>query len=293
MQHKTRPSPAHLEAYFRPDEDPRILEHYVEDAKRSGRPKTITEAIEQKVLASVREDSSGREKSSEYLGYEVNISRSSVLRILKRHGLTCVKPTRKPILTPKMREARLRFARAHAHWTLEDWKQVIWTDETSVVLGHRRGTVRLWRDSKEAYDPTCIHRRWKGFSEFMFWGLFTWYEKGLTHIWKPETVTMKNTATKEIKAMNLILEISKKAEWEVSNGVRRLNITRNLAGSKPEWKWNKKNGKLSRDSNGGIDWYRYWKVRENSTLWTYTYHTTGDITSKTYPIRTRMSEKAT
>jgi Transposase len=107
---------------FRPDEDPRILEYYVKDVKRSGRLKTITKAIEQKVLASVREDSGGREKSSEYLGYEVNISRSSVLRILKRHGLTCVKPTRKPILTLKMREARLRFARAHAHWILEDWK---------------------------------------------------------------------------------------------------------------------------------------------------------------------------
>jgi Transposase len=173
---------------FRPDEDPRILEHYVEDAKRSGRPKTITEAIEETVLASVREDRSGREKSSEYLGYEVNISRSSVLRILKRHGLTCVKATRKPILTPKMREARLRFARAHGHWTSENWKQVIRTDETSVVLGHRRGAVRLWRDSKEAYDPTCIRRRWKGFSEFMFWGSFTWYEKGPTHIWKPVSV---------------------------------------------------------------------------------------------------------
>jgi hypothetical protein len=35
----------------------------VKDAKRSGRPKPITEAIEQKVLASVREDSSGREKA--------------------------------------------------------------------------------------------------------------------------------------------------------------------------------------------------------------------------------------
>jgi hypothetical protein len=34
---------------FYPDEDSFILEHYVEDAKRSGRLKTITEAIEQKV----------------------------------------------------------------------------------------------------------------------------------------------------------------------------------------------------------------------------------------------------
>jgi hypothetical protein len=46
----------------------------------------------------------------------------------------------------------------------------------------------------------------------MFWGIFIWYEKGLPHIWKPEIGTMKNTATKEVEAVNLILEIPKKAE---------------------------------------------------------------------------------
>jgi hypothetical protein len=28
-------------------------------------------------------------------------------------------------------------------------------------------------------------------------------------------------------------------------------------GRKPEWRWNKTNGKLVRESKGGIDWYRY------------------------------------
>ena len=42
--------------------------------------------------------------------------------------------------------------------------------------------------------------------------------------------------------------------------MRRLRITCNMPGKKPVWKWNKKNGKLSRDtSKGGIDWYRYYK----------------------------------
>jgi hypothetical protein len=52
-----------------------------------------------------------------------------------------VKPTKKPGLTDKMKAARLKFCQDHADWTLEDWKNVIWTDETSVVLGHRRGAV--------------------------------------------------------------------------------------------------------------------------------------------------------
>uniref|UniRef100_A0A093UTP7 Uncharacterized protein n=1 Tax=Talaromyces marneffei PM1 TaxID=1077442 RepID=A0A093UTP7_TALMA len=40
----------------------------------------------------------------------------------------------------KMKQARLAFALEHQHWTLEDFKNIIWTDETSVVLGHRRGS---------------------------------------------------------------------------------------------------------------------------------------------------------
>ena len=32
---------------------------------------------------------------------------------------------------------------------------------------------------------------------------------------------------------------------------------RNKPGKKPEWKWDKKHGKLERNSKGGIDWWRY------------------------------------
>lgn len=252
---------------FRPEEDPRILEAYVEDAERCGRPQTITEAIQAKLLAGVREDRNGREKSSEVLAYEVGISRRSALRILKAHGLTNVKPTRKPGLTVAMRLARLKFALEHAHWTLEDWKRVIWTDETSVILGQRRGSIRVWRDPNEAYDRTVIRSRWKGFSEFMFWGSFTWYEKGPCHIWTRETKAQKDIASKVINEINVMLEASKKIEWELQTGLRRMKVTRTLGGTKPKWAWNKENGKLTRASKtGGIDWYRYWKVRLRCTV---------------------------
>lgn len=85
-----------FERGFRPDQDPRILNIYVEDGARSGRPKEITPEIEQAPLESVRADRSGREKSSEVLAYERGISYASALRILHKHGLSNVKPTRKP-----------------------------------------------------------------------------------------------------------------------------------------------------------------------------------------------------
>jgi hypothetical protein len=36
---------------------------------------------------------------------------------------------KKPWLRPEQKEARLKFARDHIHWTEEDWKRVVWSDE--------------------------------------------------------------------------------------------------------------------------------------------------------------------
>jgi Transposase len=85
----------------------------------------------------------GREKSAEVLAYEHITSRSTALRILRKHGLSKVKPTRKPGLNSTQRAARLKFCLEHQEWGLEEWKRVIWSDETSVILGQRRGNIRL------------------------------------------------------------------------------------------------------------------------------------------------------
>ena len=57
-----------------------------------------------------------------------------------------------------MIKARYEFVLKYKDWTLEDWKKVIWTDETSVCLGVQRGKVRVWRTPAEIYDPTVIRR---------------------------------------------------------------------------------------------------------------------------------------
>ena len=78
---------------FRPDSDPQILLHHVEDGARSGRPKQITLTTEQNLIQSVKADRAEREKSSEVLAYEAGISQSSALRILHKYNLTNVKLT--------------------------------------------------------------------------------------------------------------------------------------------------------------------------------------------------------
>ena len=68
-------------------------------------------------------------------------------------------------------------------WVMEDWKNVIWTDETSVVINYRRGGYRVWRRADERVVKSCIRERWKGYSEFMFWGCFSYDKKGPCYVY--------------------------------------------------------------------------------------------------------------
>jgi transposase len=93
---------------YNPNEDPRILESYMIDDVRSGRPRVISEDQREALFSMVRVNRAGREKSSEVLAYELSISYSSVLRMLHKEGMTNVKPTTKPGLTVAMRMIQLK-----------------------------------------------------------------------------------------------------------------------------------------------------------------------------------------
>ena len=105
-----------------------------------------------------------------------------------------------------MRLARYNWAKKHEHQILEDWKKVIWTDEISVILGHRRGAVRIWRKIEERFDNTVIRRRQKDSSEFIFQGSFSYNHKGPLYIQKTETATQKKAATEALERRNKEIE---------------------------------------------------------------------------------------
>ena len=95
----------------------------------------------------------------------------------------------------------------------------------------------------------------------MFWGCFSYDQKGPCHIWEDETPAEKKEAKKWLEERNAELEPLCKQAWELKTALQRLRITRNVGGPKPRWRWCEKTGKLERKaSRGGIDWYRYYKV---------------------------------
>ncbi|GFV46417.1 transposable element Tc1 transposase [Trichonephila clavipes] len=40
-------------------------------------------------------------------------------------------------------------------WSVEDWRRVVWSDESRFRLLNADGRLRTWRQAYEAVDPTC------------------------------------------------------------------------------------------------------------------------------------------
>ncbi len=109
-------------------------------------------------------------------GMQNTISERTTHRTLKQMDYRSRRPHRVPLLSAKNRKRRLQFAQAHQNWTIEDWKNFAWSDESWFLLRHSDGRVRLWRKEHESMDPFCLVSTVQaGGGGVMVWGIFSWH----------------------------------------------------------------------------------------------------------------------
>ncbi len=63
-------------------------------------------------------------------GMQRTISERTTRRTSKQTGDSSRRPHRVPLLSAENRKLRLQFTRAHQNWTIKDWKNVAWSDES-------------------------------------------------------------------------------------------------------------------------------------------------------------------
>ena len=147
----------------------------------------------------------------------------------------------------------------HEHWTLKNWKNVIWTDEMSIVLNAQRERNRVvWRTSHEAIVKINIRKRYARHSEFMFSDFFSYDKKKSFHIWMLEIAKKKKKTQTDLNMRNERHKKKIKQEWELKIDINRLEL-RNREKRKSAWKWDKNHEKLVRQRKEEVDWYRYQK----------------------------------
>ena len=99
-------------------------------------------------------------------------SRPSVRTIQRRlfkSGLKSFRAARKPLLSPKNIWDRIAFCRKYESWTPDQWKKVIFSDETSICQFY--STVsRVRRPVGQRYNEKFVTHTVKNAPKVMIWG---------------------------------------------------------------------------------------------------------------------------
>jgi hypothetical protein len=64
--------------------------------------------------------------------------------------------TAKPPITENNTQQPKRWGNDHKTWASDDWKKVIWSDESPFMLFVTSGKVYVCRMPKEAYNRECL-----------------------------------------------------------------------------------------------------------------------------------------
>jgi transposase len=148
-----------------------------ENKKRSGRPRTTSEGTD---LAITVMSKRNRFLTVPEVAAEINtsngknISLTTIRKRLAEVGLNGRGSARKPLLRAVNKKKKIKLGKNHVNWTMEQWKAVLWTDESKFeVFGSRRRQY-VRRLDEERYletflTPTVKH----GGGSVMVWGCFT------------------------------------------------------------------------------------------------------------------------
>ncbi len=107
------------------------------------------------------------------------ISEHTTHRTLKQMSYSSRRPHRVPLLSAKNRTRRIQFTQNNQNWTIEDCKNVAWSDESWFLLRHSDDRIRICHKEHESMDPSCLVSMVQAGDGVMVWGIFSWHTLGL------------------------------------------------------------------------------------------------------------------
>lgn len=142
-----------------------------------GRPPKLTDSAKRRIArlvgsGAVETASQARDVLRNTM--QVQVSSLTIRRALRQQGFRAVVKVKKPKLQPHHRKQRLQFARIHKDWTVEDWKKVIWSDETKINRYESDGRVWAWKRPHGGLQDHHVQGTVKhGGGHIMLWGCIT------------------------------------------------------------------------------------------------------------------------
>ena len=104
----------------------------------------------------------------------ITVSPDTIRRTLKKRGLKAGTKVRKPLLTLRHRKLRLKWAKMYKDMESEDWRKVIFSDETKINLFGSDGKKWCWKKRGKSLEKRLITQTVKhGGGKIIVWGCMT------------------------------------------------------------------------------------------------------------------------
>ena len=175
-------------------------------AARSGRPRVTSVPQDLRMKSYVQKNPF---KTAKQLRKEVpgwgNVSVRTIQDRLKRElGLPARRAAKKPLLTEAMKRKRLAFARKYKHWSEHDWRQVMFSDESTFALVNARSETTRRAKTVNRYKHRYVVKTVKHSASVMVWGCFSGKRGRGGLFFLPKNTTMNGERYKKVLEDHLL-----------------------------------------------------------------------------------------
>jgi hypothetical protein len=152
-----------------------VTEHRQNHQKPAGgRPKALTEGdirFANRLIVSGRADTAVQVAKTLHDVTNRPLSDQTVRNGLRKSGLKAAVKADGPFISKRHRKARYEWAIAHHHWTMDDWRRVVWSDETKINRFGSDGRKWVWKRAGEGLNSRTTNPKLKyGGGHIMAWG---------------------------------------------------------------------------------------------------------------------------
>jgi transposase len=145
---------------------------------KPGRPRKTTRREDSLIVRQVQGDPfTSCKKIQAQIGRPDLSTHTIRRRLIKVGKYKSRRAANKPWLREANRRKRLEWARAHRNWTPDQWRSVLWSDESKFEIRYHAAR-KVWRKDGQRYNPRNTIKTVKHEKSVMVWGCFSYWGVG-------------------------------------------------------------------------------------------------------------------